>query len=51
MKKLWLITVFSLFLVSPVLTGCSTQESQESAREMVERENAEEAEEPADPDE
>ena len=40
MKRFWLVLVFSLFLVSPVLIGCSTQQSQDSARDLVEQEDA-----------
>jgi len=48
MKKFWLVMVFSLFLVSPVLIGCGGQESQDSADAQVEREDAEESEEEED---
>lgn len=41
MKKYWLMLVLSLFLVSPVLIGCSGQQSQDSARDLVEQEDAE----------
>lgn len=41
MKKYWLMLVLSLFLVSPALVGCSGQQSQDSARDLVEQEDAE----------
>ncbi len=41
MKKFWLVMVFSLSLVSPVLIGCGGQQSQDAARDAVERDDAE----------
>lgn len=41
MKKVWLLSVFSLLFAAPILYGCSSRVSQDSAREQIQREDAE----------
>ena len=37
MKRLWVLLALGLYLVTPLLVGCSGQTSQESAREQIEQ--------------